>query len=1087
MKIPTMKKVYLLLLLCYFGLHSSAQIATTYTSGTTWTVPTGVTSITVKVYGGGGGLGGQDCGAGCGYPAASAVGYVQATYSVVATDIIGIYPGGRGADGLSAVTSRGGGAGGISPFSANYNGGNGGNTGPSGNSGAGGGGGAASVLTINSAIRIVAGGAGGGGGMANAANSGQAGVSTISANGTLNRGGNGGYITSGDGGGAGGGGGGQYGSLGGVVYSVGSESAGRGGHRGNNSVAGTPSAVTNTTAVLTAAGQIEITYTAVAGTASSSQSICPGTAPSNIILSGYAGTIQWQRSTDNVTWSDINGATLATLTSAQTGTLITTTYYRARVSNSLNSNVVTATVLPASVAASMPTGSGTVGAPYLINSFAHLRWISENSASWDKVFSQTANIDAANSNTSCYNAGAGWSPIGNSVTSFTGVYNGNGNTISNLFLKRSGVSDLGFFGRNAGTIQNLNVTAANISVTAPPAFTNIGVLVGFNAGSVSGCRVAGTVSGGDHYNGGIAGQSTGSITNSSSSANVSGSNYTGGIAGQAGGTINRVFSTGTITGGGLTGGIVGCMRSGSLNDSYSHGTITGSYYTGGAVGNIIDGTVTNVYSTGTVTAATSSGGCIGEVTGTGKSVNCFWDMESSGRPSSGGGAIGKTTAEMKSYGTFFNATWDLQCEPINGTNNHWGINSTANNGYPFLSWQGFTTQCPVWSGQNNSTLNDASNWTNGFVPLPGMDIIMSPSAQHDLNIGQNWQTGNITFNNSGRKINIGNNDFTIGGSINGADAANYIRTSGAGSVKINISNGASFTVPVGNSSYNPVTITNRNGSADVFSVSVVDEVYKNGTGGAVITPNHVRRTWNINKTTPNTGGGVDLAFNWNVADLTSPIATSALYNFEGGNWRAISGTPAITAGSLTFTGYTGMLSPFAIADISLTLPMTWVSFTATRQLPGVMLDWTTANEVNVITYEIEHSMNGNTWSRIGTVAAAGSQAAHHYSYAHAKPSDGVNFYRILQRDADGRFTYSKVASVNIDVQKKLQIYPNPVTGKTLNVMAVEQGNVRIVNSAGGTVMQIIVQKGNNQVNTGSLTKGMYVLIAGNERISFVVQ
>ncbi|RYE20489.1 MAG: T9SS type A sorting domain-containing protein [Sphingobacteriales bacterium] len=250
----------------------------------------------------------------------------------------------------------------------------------------------------------------------------------------------------------------------------------------------------------------------------------------------------------------------------------------------------------------------------------------------------------------------------------------------------------------------------------------------------------------------------------------------------------------------------------------------------------------------------------------------------------------------------------------------------------------------------------------------------------------------------------------------------------------------------------------------------------------------MRRTWNFTKTNPNTGGGVDLAFNWNVADLTSPIATSALYNFEGGQWREVAGAPAVTASTLTFAGYTGALSPFAIADISLTLPMTWINFSAKKITPGVMLDWTTANEVNVTLYEVEHSVNGSIWGKIGTVAAAGSRGSHQYSFAHAKPSGGVNFYRILQRDADGRFSYSKVVSVTFDAQKKkIQLYPNPVTGETLNVVAVEQVPVRIVNSAGGTVMQLILQTGNNQVNAKSFGKGMYVLIAGSERIPFVVQ
>ncbi len=230
-----------------------------YTSSTSWTVPAGVSSITIKVYGGGGGTGGQDCGAGCSNAAAGPAGYVEAMYNVVAGDVIGIYPGGQGANGANSVTGTGGGAGGTDTYpSGNYNGGTGGNAGGSGSSGGGGGGGAASLVTINSTISIVAGGAGGGGGMANMANSGLAGTSTASSNGT-NAGGNG-TTPGGDGGGGAGSGGGQFASVGAGVHAAGGESAGDGGFIGANAVSGANLVITNGNIAWANAGRIEITF-----------------------------------------------------------------------------------------------------------------------------------------------------------------------------------------------------------------------------------------------------------------------------------------------------------------------------------------------------------------------------------------------------------------------------------------------------------------------------------------------------------------------------------------------------------------------------------------------------------------------------------------------------------------------------------------------------------------------------------------------------------------------------------------------------------------------------------------------------------
>lgn len=252
-------RLYLLIIAIAGSFVAGAQTITNYTSSTTWTVPAGVSSVTVTLYGGGGGTGGQDCGAGCSNPAAGNVGYVQATFAVAAGNVVGIYPGGLAGNGGNSVTNSGGGAGGVATYLTAYNGGKGGNAGASGSSGGGGGGGAATILTISSAIKVVAAGAGGGGGMANLIGSGTNGTNTYSANGSSYTGGVG-TQPSGDGGGGGGGGGGSYGSLGGTTHAAGSEQAGNGGNLGGNLVSGATTTIFNTNTASTTGGKIVISY-----------------------------------------------------------------------------------------------------------------------------------------------------------------------------------------------------------------------------------------------------------------------------------------------------------------------------------------------------------------------------------------------------------------------------------------------------------------------------------------------------------------------------------------------------------------------------------------------------------------------------------------------------------------------------------------------------------------------------------------------------------------------------------------------------------------------------------------------------------
>jgi len=108
---------------------------------------------------------------------------------------------------------------------------------------------------------------------------------------------------------------------------------------------------------------VTVSPTSQAGTVSGNQTICSGTSPANITLTGNTGTIQWQVSTDNITFNNITGATASPLTSAQMGSLTATRYYRAVVKsgvcNSVNSSVVTVTVNPSSVAGTV-SGNQTI-------------------------------------------------------------------------------------------------------------------------------------------------------------------------------------------------------------------------------------------------------------------------------------------------------------------------------------------------------------------------------------------------------------------------------------------------------------------------------------------------------------------------------------------------------------------------------------------------------------------------------------------------------------------------------------------------------------------------------------------------------
>jgi uncharacterized repeat protein (TIGR01451 family)/gliding motility-associated-like protein len=133
--------------------------------------------------------------------------------------------------------------------------------------------------------------------------------------------------------------------------------------------------------------------TPVGGTASGDHSILSGASPSDITLSGYTGTIQWQYSDNNSSFSDISGATAATLTSAQMGTLTAARYYRAVLTSgscTTNSNTVTVTinscasptisVEPASTA--VCSGAGIATFSVTASGASTYQWEEKISSSW---------------------------------------------------------------------------------------------------------------------------------------------------------------------------------------------------------------------------------------------------------------------------------------------------------------------------------------------------------------------------------------------------------------------------------------------------------------------------------------------------------------------------------------------------------------------------------------------------------------------------------------------------------------------------------------------------------------------------------
>lgn len=223
-------------------------------------------------------------------------------------------------------------------------------------------------------------------------------------------------------------------------------------------------------------------------------------------------------------------------------------------------------------------------------------------------------------------------------------------------------------------------------------------------------------------------------------------------------------------------------------------------------------------------------------------------------------------------------------------------NGTLNAGSGLVKFTGAETQnLTVGSGAslNNVTLDKSSNSVIAQSNMPAV-------------------SGTLSLING--TLDLNNFDLTLNGSVSGGSAASYVKTSGTGKLRRNIAAGQTFLFPVGNSSYNSLQIANNNSAADVFAARVTNEVLDGGLAGSNITRGRVKRTWDIQKTNPNAGGGVNLVFGYSASDATG-LLSPIMNHFRSGYWMPQYGSYASTPGSsFSYSGYTGSFSPFSIQE-----------------------------------------------------------------------------------------------------------------------------------------------------------------------------
>lgn len=381
------------------------------------------------------------------------------------------------------------------------------------------------------------------------------------------------------------------------------------------------------------------------------------------------------------------------------------------------------------------------------------------------------NIDA--SDTTGWNAGAGFAPLGDSTTPFSGTLDGLGHAVSNLFINRGSADNVGLFGyaQNA-SLRNIGLTSASIIGQS-----NVGGLLGY-------------------LNTSLAGSS--SIQNSYVSGNIIATSNGGGLLGNnnnAGGTVNLNlnYSLGAVGGGSSLGGLIGYSLTTDggntlVSNSYSASNVaatgsnagglmgwnyttntgsvatssvvsnsyaTGSVYApGGArVGGLVGvnlasnsafstATVSDSYASGAVTGSSSVGGLIGINSDYASASNSYWDADTTGQANGIGADNAVSSNIVRVYGnTGPNSSAYAKAGYANlDFNNDWFIADTA--GRPML--RAFLNTLDV-SGKVG---------VGSLYQLEGINANLSGSYYLTRDIDASATAASVTAGNNGNRADV---------------------------------------------------------------------------------------------------------------------------------------------------------------------------------------------------------------------------------------------------------------------------------------------------------------------------------------------
>ena len=304
-------------------------------------------------------------------------------------------------------------------------------------------------------------------------------------------------------------------------------------------------------------------------------------------------------------------------------------------------------------------------------------------------------------------------------------------------------------------------------------------------------------------------------------------------------------------------------------------------------------------------------------------------------------------------------------------------------------------------------------------------------------------TGSVAIAN---QLNLTNGDIVLGSNnlliqttsntaITGGSTNSYIQADGTGTVCWDIALTTLYDFPVGDvDDFSPVEFHLNSGTvaSPQICVRVTDAIHPN------LTPigDYITRYWTVTQS-----GITNPDFNINATYTDGDIVGS-----ESG-LQPVKYNPFVIADAADFSidiannimswNNIPSFSDFT-AGGEVSLPVELLFFTGEMVEDGILLEWTTAQEINNDYFDVQHSTDAFEFATIHTVEGSGNTSERvDYTHLDRNVHSGIHYYRLRQVDFDGSSEVSKVISVEVPVKSEREfratIYPNPAEQHDINL------------------------------------------------------